>query len=197
MLTDVLWPAAFHLRVDRIEVSENKLIFAVCGIHERACCPNCQQPSERINSQYCRHPADLPCGGYAIQLNLTVPRFFCDNQTCPRQTFAAAFPEVLRRYARRTNRLTNQQRQDSYVVGGEAGYRLVQDLGMTTSADTLIRLMRDVSEPVVKTPRVLGVDDWAKRKGQSYGTILVDLEKHEVVDLLEDRSAQSLSQWLA
>lgn len=76
------------------------------------------------------------------------------------------------------------------------GGRLVQGLNMPTSPDTLIRLVRGAAEPRRATPRVLGVDDWAKRKGQSYGTILVDLEKHEVVDLLEDRSAESLSNWL-
>jgi transposase len=196
MLIDILWPAAFHLRVDHIEVSEGKLVFAACGIQEKAYCPDCREPSERINSHYCRHPADLSCGGYDIRLNLRVPRFFCDNETCSRQTFAATFPELLQRYARRTTRLRNQQRQVGYVVGGEAGCRLVQGLGMGTSADTLIRLVRDVTEPEIPTPRVLGVDDWAKCKGQSYGTILVDLEKHVVVDLLEDRSAESLSQWL-
>lgn len=76
------------------------------------------------------------------------------------------------------------------------GGRLVQGLNMPTSPDTLIRWVREAAEPRRATPRVLGVDDWAKRKGQSYGTILVDLEKHEVVDLLEDRSAESLSNWL-
>ena len=176
MLIDILWPTEFHLRINAIEASDERVVIAAYGIQNRACCPSCQQPSERINSHYRRHPADLPCGGYAIQLNLTVPRFFCDNETCPRQTFAAMFPQMLRPYARRTNRLVNQQQQVGFAVGGEAGCRLVEGLGIATSADTLIRLVRGVSEPVVETQRVLGVDDWAKRKGQSYGTILVDLE---------------------
>lgn len=196
MLIDILWPSAFNLRVEEIELAGERLMISICGLQKRATCPDCQQPSERINSHYCRCPADLPCGGYAVQLMLTVPRFFCDNAACSRKTFAAPFPEILRRYARRTTRLANQQHQVGYAMGGEAGSRLVQGLGMTTSADTLIRLVRGVSEPTVETPRVLGVDDWAKRKGQSYGTILVDLEKQTVVDLLEDRSAEGFRQWL-
>ncbi|NJN55606.1 MAG: ISL3 family transposase [Anaerolineae bacterium] len=196
MLIEILWPAEFCLRINAVEQSGDRLIIMAYGIQERASCPDCQQPSERTNSYYRRHPADLPCGGYDIQLDLTVPRFFCDNEQCPRRTFASRFPDLLQPYARRTNRLANQQQQVGFAVGGEAGGRLVQDLHMPTSPDTLIRLVREAAEPALTTPRVLGVDDWAKRKGQSYGTILVDLERHEVVDLLEERSAESLSKWL-
>lgn len=196
MLIEILWPTELCLQIDAVEQSDDRLIVVARGIQDMACCPDCQQPSERTNSHYRRHPADLPCGGYDIQLKLTVPRFFCDNEQCPRRTFASRFPELLQPYARRTNRLANQQRQVGFTVGGEAGGRLVQGLNMPTSPDTLIRLVREAAEPRRATPRVLGVDDWAKRKGQSYGTILVDLEKHEVVDLLEDRSAESLSNWL-
>jgi len=196
MLIEILWPTELCLQIDAVEQSDDRLIVVARGIQDMACCPDCQQPSERTNSHYRRHPADLPCGGYDIQLKLTVPRFFCDNEQCPRRTFASRFPELLQPYARRTNRLANQQRQVGFTVGGEAGGRLVQGLNMPTSPNTLIRLVREAAEPRRATPRVLGVDDWAKRKGQSYGTILVDLEKHEVVDLLEDRSAESLSNWL-
>lgn len=196
MLIEILWPAEFCLRITAVEQSGNRLIIKAYGMQDRACCPDCQQPSERTNSHYRRRPADLPCGGYDIQLDLTVPRFFCDNEQCQRRTFASRFPELLQPYARRTDRLANQQQQVGFAIGGEAGGRLVQGLNMPTSPDTLIRLLREASVPAMTTPRVLGVDDWAKRKGQSYGTILVDLEKHEVVDLLEDRSAASLSKWL-
>lgn len=156
-------------------------------------CPACQETSSRIHSQYQRCPADLPCVGYT---NLTVPRFFCDNAACSRCTFAARFPILLNPYARRTTRLHQQQDQIGFAVSAETGSTLLGILGMLTSPDTLIRLVRQTPETSVETPRVLGVDDWAKRKGQSYGTILVDLEKHEVVDLLPERSSGSLSQWL-
>jgi transposase len=160
MLTDMVWPAEFHLRITAIEVAGDRFIVVASGTQERGCCPDCHQPSERINSYYCRHPADLPCGGYDIQLDLAVPRFFCDNQQCQRRTFATTFPELLRPYARRTNRLASQQQQVGFIVGGEAGGRLVKGLNMPTSSDTLIRLVRNTPEPAVSTPRVLGVDDW-------------------------------------
>jgi len=196
MLIEILWPAALHLQISAIEKTDNKLIVAACGLQEKAHCTDCQQVSTSFNGHYHRHPADLPCGGYAIQLNLSVPRFFCDNEACSRRTFSATFPNILRPYARCTDRLTSQQQHVAFAVGGEAGCRLLNNMSMPTSADTLIRLVRAASEPEVATPRVLGVDDWAKRKGQSYGTILVDLEKQVVVDLLDDRSAESFSNWL-
>lgn len=84
----------------------------------------------------------------------------------------------------------------AFAPGGEAGADVLSIMGMAVSHDTLLRLIRSAPEPEVKTPRVLGVDDWAKRKGQSYGTILVDLEMHKPVDLLPDRSAELLAEWL-
>ena len=92
--------------------------------------------------------------------------------------------------------LASQQQQAAFVLGGEAGASLLAIMGMAVSPDTLLRLIRKAPEPEVKTPRVLGVDEWAKRKGQSYGTILVDLEAHRPVDLLPDKSAESFAAWL-
>lgn len=196
MLAEVLWPEAMDLRVDKINVVKETLVVTAHGTQEVACCPACQETSSRIHSQYRRCPADLPCVGYRVQLNLTVPRFFCDNTACSRCTFAARFPILLHPYARRTTRLRHQQGQVGFTVSAETGSSLLGILGMLTSPDTLIRLVRQTPETTVETPRVLGIDDWAKRKGQSYGTILVDLEKHVVVDLLIERSAESVSRWL-
>jgi len=196
VLEKILWPTEFKLRVEWIDLCEDRLIVSACGTQEQAICPDCRALSERINSYYCRRPNDLPCGGYPIQLHLSVPRFFCDNENCPRRTFAAPFPEMLPRYAHRTRRLATQQEGIGHAIGGEAGCRLTRLLGLATSADTLLGMVRSVPETETDTPRVLGVDDWAKRKGQRYGTILVDLEKRRVVDLLDDRSADSFSDWL-
>ena len=85
----------------------------------------------------------------------------------------------------------------AYVTGGAAGSRVAARFKITISADSLLRLVRRggrlTDQP---TPRVLGVDDWAKRKGHSYGTILCDLERHQVIDLLDDRDATTLQTWL-
>jgi transposase len=127
---------------------------------------------------------------------MTVHRFFCDNEFCEAKTFTERIPDFIRPYAHRTNRLASRQQRAAFGASGEAASRMLYALDMSTSPDTLIRLVRNAAEKQVKTPRVLGVDDWAIRKGRSYGTILVDLEARQPVELLPDRTAESLAAWL-
>jgi transposase len=139
---------------------------------------------------------DLPCFGKRVYLCLRIHRFFCDNPSCQQRTFAEQFASLINRKARRTERVMSQQQQIAFALGGEAGERLCQSLGMPVSADTLIGAIRQAEEPNVSTPRVLGIDDWAKRKGHTYGTVLVDLETHQPVDLLDSRTAEAVREWL-
>ena len=195
-LIKIIFPDELQLHVDKIELEHGKMVMSVTAISEESVCPHCGTASERIHSSYQRHPADLSLAGYTVCLDITVPRFFCDNEQCQANTFAERMTSLIKPYAHRTDRLADQQRRVAFEAGGEAGARLLNELGMPTSPDTLIRLVRNASEPEMNTPRVLGIDDWAKRKGQSYGTILVDLEAHKPVDLLPDRSAELVAEWL-
>lgn len=196
MLLEFLWPTECNLKVIGLQIIEDSLLVEAKSTQKGGKCPVCQTWSQRLNGHYMRHPQDLPCVGYRVQLQLSVPRFFYDNVTCCRRTFAGKFPGFVKRYGRRSERLSAQQLQVGLITNGEAGSRLLQTFDMSASSDTLLRLVREVPDPQSKTPRILGIDDWAKCKGQTYGTILVDLEENTVVDLLPDRTAETLAEWL-
>lgn len=196
MFNEILLPDPAQLCLDGLDIDDQSLILTLSTTSEQAICPYCSTVSKRVHSHYQRQPRDLPCFGYRVQLNLQVQRFFCVNEQCDHRTFSERLAKVIEPYARQTNRLAHQLQDVAFVTGGETGTRLLDRLGMPVSPDTLIRIIRDSPEPEVTTPRVLGVDDWAIRKGQNYGTILVDLEKQQPVDLLPESSAETLATWL-
>ncbi len=127
---------------------------------------------------------------------MRVRKFQCENPCCQRKIFAERLHGVARRYARRTDRQREALEQVGFALGGEAGSRLAADPGLPTSPHTLLRYIKRLPHLHLEPVRVLGIDDWSWRKRVRYGTILVDLERHRVVDLLPDREAETVVAWL-
>jgi len=193
-----LVPDAGELVLDQLMVEgRSRLVMVVCAAGEESVCPECRQASRRIHSRYCRRLNDLPWEGIPVRIELRVRRFFCETEDCGHHIFTERLPKTVQRYARRTCRLSAALERITLVLGGSAGSRLAEQLGILGSGQTLLRqLRRKVIFSSSQAPRVLGIDDWAWCKGRRYGTILCDLERGKVVDLLPDRSAESTAQWL-
>ncbi len=159
-------------------------------------CPSCQSPASRIHSYYQRTLADLPWANLVVRLHLLVRKFFCDNAACRRKIFTERLPDLVAPSARRTLRLMQQQQQLGLALGGNPGARLSSELDRGASRNTLLRLVRRLPLPEPQAPEVVGIDDWAWKKGQRYGTIITDLERQGPLALLEDRDAETLAAWL-
>ncbi|MEA2514507.1 MAG: hypothetical protein QOJ59_3994 [Thermomicrobiales bacterium] len=184
------------LHVDALLVGDDGLTIRVLSETTEVRCPLCGEPADRVHSRAIRRLADLPWEDVIVHLQVQSRKFFCENSTCPRRIFSERLDGIAQVSARRTERQREALLDLAIALGGEAGARMAAKRGMPVSPDTLLRLIRQAPEGERPAPTMLGVDDWAIHKGLTYGTILVDLERHHPVDLLPDRSSGSLAEWL-
>ncbi|MFJ1551679.1 ISL3 family transposase, partial [Streptomyces sp. NPDC088246] len=175
----------------------NKALVEVRCTADGAACPDCGSRSSRIHSSYLCFPADVSSGGRRVVLCLRVRRFFCPAPSCGRRTFVEQMAGLTRRHSRWTERLRATLTAIGLALAGRAGARMARVFGTSVSRCTILRLLATLPDPDAPTPRVVGVGEYATHKGRVYGTVLVDCETRRPVDLLPDREASSLAEWLA
>ena len=194
--TSPFFPLPKNLALTAVCATETHLVVHVACTSPSACCPLCQQPSDRIHGHYGRTVADLPCAGQRVMLALRVRKFVCRTPTCPQQIFTERLPGLVQSYARLTNRLYDALLALGLATSAQVCTRLVPKLGLQVKASSLLRALRAIVCAPPTLVRILGIDDWAWKKGQSYGTLLVDLERRRPIEILPDRREETIRAWL-
>jgi transposase len=184
------------LQVLSFDLVNQVLSIQVASTACESACPVCQRHSSRIHSHYTRKAADAACGGRQVQLILHVRKFFCTNRDCPRKIFTERLTAFLEPWARVTTRLSQEIEAIGLATCGRLGTRLGSRLSIGTSRTSILRRVMKLASKTTDKVVHLGVDDFSFRRGRTFGTVLVDLQRHQILDLLPDRQKETAAAWM-
>ena len=189
-------PLPAGMCMESIEKTESDLVVSVISTSPTSRCSLCSWPSSAVHSSYHRSVRDVPCGGQSVRLALTVRKFFCRNAGCQRKIFTERLPTFVEPWAQMTVRLCAEIQAIGLSTSGSLGARLAARLGISSSWMTVLRRIMDLPTPAAGSVVALGIDDFSFRRGRKFGTILVNLDQHQVIDLLDERSSKTAADWM-
>jgi transposase len=185
------------LVVTEIEMIDEVLTLTAVSVQIRACCPLCGVCASRVHSHYIRKLTDLSSGGQRVCLLVCVRKFFCQVSTCARKIFAERLTPFVEPWARVTRRLYQIVQVPGLATGGRLGVRVTDRLGIQTCRTTILRRIMALPTLPVEHVSELGIDDFSFRRGRNFGTILVDMQSHQTIDLLPDRKKETAAAWMS
>jgi len=185
------------LEVTALEMIDEVLTITAVSTQVHPCCPLCSTPATRVHSHYTRQMADLPYSGQQVRLWVLVHKYFCDVPNCVRKIFVERLTPFVEPWARVTRRLYQIVQIIGLATGGRLGVRVTDRLGIETTRQTLLRRIMALPAAPVGQVTQMGIDDFSFRCGRKFGTIVVDLQTHKVLDVLPDRTTDTSAAWMA
>jgi transposase len=195
-LVGIVFSGLSALVIDGVEDAGDVIVVRARTRGGAVACPGCGTRTSRNHGYHERTPADVPVDGRRVLVKVKVRRMRCSVLGCATQTFREQVPGVLERCQRRTERLNSQVGAAVRALAGRAGSRLLAALGIDLSRHAALRALLRIALPDLEVPRVLGIDDFALKKGLVYATILIDAETGRRVDVIEGRTAEVVQEWL-
>ena len=197
MPTTPFLPLPEDLEIICLRETDNQMEVQVLSHRSRCLCPECSLPSQAIHSYYRRHPIELPCTGRRARIILSVKKFFCHNPDCSRKVFTKRIQELIEPSSRLTTRLRTLVQTIGIAFNANGGARLAEQMGVQVSRRTVLFSLHLLPVPPVGQIKRVGIDDFAWKHGGRYGTVLIDLDSHHIIDILADRETESVKKWLA
>lgn len=193
---ELVFGSSDSFEVTACQCLEDQVILSVQSRKKYSTCPHCHINSHKLHSYYHRKIKDLPAFDNKVCLHLRARKWYCYNTHCKAKIFTETFEHYFKRYKRFSDRLQEKLLNIAILMGGNAGEKLCRAVKITASSSTLIRLIHSRQLPTPQPTNAVGIDDWAFKKGINYGTVIVDLNEHRVIDLLADRESHTVETWL-